>query len=172
MALTDFPNLAKVLEDFAIEVRNEYQDELIRGNKIASGELLNTAEYEVTANGTHIIVALELQDYWKYVEEGVRGDRNPASPYANPGWKAYPFIREWIQIKPVIPRPMANGKLPSLNTLSYLITRGIVQHGTQPTHALNKAAVTIWQRFDAAIEQALTDDLAQMTEYELVRYFK
>lgn len=41
MDLLRFNALEKVLYDYAVEVRNLYQDNLIQSDRIASGDLLN-----------------------------------------------------------------------------------------------------------------------------------
>ena len=95
-----------------------------------SGKLLNSIEYQVTQGENEYVVSLSLEEYWKYLEYGVSGKDNTSSPFKNPGWGAYPHILNWINVKPVLPRPDKNGKLPSQKSLA--ITRSIVQNGTQP----------------------------------------
>ena len=46
--LIDLPHVQAVMEEMAIAIRNEYQDNLIRNDRIASGDLLNNIEYEIT----------------------------------------------------------------------------------------------------------------------------
>ena len=161
MELVNLDNLAAVLDEFAVEVRNLYQDKLILHDRIASGDLLNSVECNVEYDGHTYSVTLTLQDYWKYVEEGVRGKKNPRSPYNNPGWKAYPFIYKWIEVKPVIPRPY-NGKLPSQKSLAYLITRSIKENGTQGSHDLRDTKEAVLARYRSKIAEALGHD---MTDY-------
>ena len=68
--------------------------------------------------GTYKIYLI-LQDYWKYVEYG----RKPGT-FPNVG-----KIQEWIKIKPVIPRPLTNGIVPTEKQLSFLIGRSIKEKG-------------------------------------------
>ena len=158
--LIDFTALSAVLEELAVEVRNTYQDKLILHDRIASGDLLNSVECEVVVDDSGYAVTLRLEDYWKYVEEGVQGDRNPNSPYKNPGWKAFPHIMNWIDVKPVIPRPLDNGKLPTQKQLAYLITRSIKEHGTQGSHDLAEAKGEIIPKYRERIAAALGRDMA------------
>lgn len=123
----EFPNLMAVLQEYGAALRNLYQDKLILADKIATGELLNNVNYEVTVEGTVYKVSLDLLPYWKDIEGGIK----PAGEYENPGWKALLPIRQWITAKPVLPRPQ-DGRLPSPDTLAFLITRKIVNEGIEP----------------------------------------
>lgn len=148
MELINLDNVASVLEEYGNEVRNEYQDNLVRHNRIASGDLLNSVEYQVVVDGTAYEVQLRLQDYWKYVEYDTK-----------PHWPPVGKILEWINVKPVIPRPMENGKLPTQEQLAYLIGRKISQKGTQGSHDLDDAIKTINERYRDKLVIALHRDM-------------
>lgn len=158
MELMNFDNIAQTLEEFAQEVRNTYQDKLIEGDRIASGKLLNSVEYTVTKGDMEYVVSLTLEKYWKYLEYGVQGKENPTSPYKNPGWGAYYFILDWIKVKPVIPRPDKNGKIPSQKTLAGMITHAIVKNGTQPGGELKDAIDEVNARYREKLVIALRKD--------------
>ena len=155
MELLNFDNVMATLEQYAQDVRNLYQDKLIRSDRIASGQLLNSVEYRVVDNGLEYEVKLTLEDYWKYVEEGVM----PEGKYNNPGWKAYPFIRDWISVKPVIPRPNDKGKIPTPKQLAFLITRKIKEKGTEGSHDLQESIEEINERYKEKIVYSLHQDL-------------
>ena len=118
MQLVDLEHLQQVLQEFAVEVRNLYQDNLITHDHIASGDLLNSVECRVETEDRAFLVQLTLEDYWKYVEDGLA----PAGKYPNPGWKAFPHILNWVTVKPVIPK-RDNGRIPTPKSLAFLITR-------------------------------------------------
>ena len=158
MELLNFDNLMATLEEYAQEVRNLYQDKLIEGDRISSGKLLNSIEYQVTQGENEYVVSLSLEEYWKYLEYGVSGADNTSSPFKNPGWGAYPHILNWINIKPVLPRPDKNGKLPSQKSLAYLITRSIVQNGTQPGGELKDTLDEVNARYKDKIIIAIRKD--------------
>lgn len=158
--LMSFPNLEKVLEDFAERARDQYKGLLVNKDMIASGDLYNSVECLVDQNGTTYEVKLELEHYWKFIEEGIR----PAGKYKNAGWKIYPFILEWIKIKPVLPRPMANGKLPSEKSLAYLITRSIKEHGIKPKPILQESTLDALRIFETQIRDALAEDCGMILQ--------
>lgn len=158
MELLNFDNLMATLEEYAQEVRNLYQDKLIEGDRISSGKLLNSIEYQVTQGENEYVVSLSLEEYWKYLEYGVSGADNTSSPFGNPGWKAYPHILEWIKVKPVLPRPDRNGKLPSQKSLAYLITRSIVHNGIQPGGELKDTLEEVNARYKDKLVIAIRKD--------------
>lgn len=157
MELLNFDNIAQVLEEYAQDVRNTYQDKLIEGERIASGKLLNSVEYTVTQGENEWVVSLTLEHYWKYLEYGVQGAKNATSPFGNPGWGAYPHILEWIKVKPVLPRPN-KGKIPSQKSLAYLITRSIVKNGTKPGGELQDALDEVNAKYKDKLVIALRKD--------------
>lgn len=156
--LIAFPTLEKVLVDFAERAKNQYQALLADRDKVASGKLYNSITCHVQRDEAIFEVSLELEEYWKYIEEGIA----PAGKYKNPGWKAYPFILNWIKIKPVIPKPMANGKLPSEKSLAFLITRSIKDKGIKPVPLLDEAVTDVLDVFKSDIINAFAADCGAM----------
>ena len=159
MELINLDNVQAVLEEYGNEVRNLYQDKLILGDHISTGDLLNNVEFQVDKGEDGVWeVSLTLNHYWKYLERGVRGAYNQTSPYANPGWKAYPHILNWVKVKPVIPRPRADGSLPTPQQLAYLITRQIVANGTKPREHLAESIAEINEKYKDKLIYALRED--------------
>ena len=148
MELINLNNVMETLEQYAQEVRNKYQDNLIQDDKIASGNLLNSVEYQVVQNGMVYEVQLRLQDYWKYVEYGTK----PHFPPVNK-------ILEWIRVKPVIPRPNDKGDIPTPQQLAFLIARGISKHGTGGSEALEEALLDINAKYKDKLVIALHQDM-------------
>lgn len=146
--LISFDNLRQVLEEYGQAVRNGYQDALIRSNRIAGGELLNSVEFVVNQGERSFSVVLTLMDYWKYVEEGTR-----------PHWPPSSAILKWIEAKPVLPRPDKNGKLPTPKQLAYLISRKIAKDGTKGSHDLQKTLDSLNAEYVQRISEAFAKDV-------------
>lgn len=147
--LIDLPHVQAVMEEMAIAIRNEYQDNLIRNDRIASGDLLNNIEYEVTRGDFTYTIYVKMKDYWYYVENGRKAGKMP--PIDN--------ILNWIRVKPVLPRPNAKGKLPTPQQLAFLIARKIGKEGTEGTQDLRKATDTIWDTFEDRLYEAIDEDV-------------
>ena len=127
-----FENLQKVLDDFIEDFSNEYKSLLIRDDKKASGNLVDSIKpLTIEFNSNKMTGSISLAKYWKYVEYGRRA-----------GGKFPPLkkIEKWIEIKPVLPRPI-NGIKPTQKQLAYLIGRKIardgIKAGKQYMEALN-----------------------------------
>ena len=147
--LISFDNLEAVLNEYGMEVRNQYQLNLIHSDRIASGELLNSCEFDVKLNDKTYQVRLELADYWKYVEYG----RNPGKfPPTNK-------ILEWIMVKPVLPRPDNNLKDITPKQLAFLIGRKIANEGYEGSKDLENANDSLIRKYEPKIVAALAEDL-------------
>ena len=147
--LIDLPHVQAVMEEMAIAIRNEYQDNLIRNDRIASGDLLNNIEYEVTRGDFTYTIYVKMKDYWYYVENGRKAGK----------WPPIDNILNWIRVKPVLPRPNAEGKLPTPQQLAFLIARKIGEEGTEGTQDLRKATDTIWDTFEDRLYEAIDEDV-------------
>ena len=147
--LIKFDNLRKVLEDLGKFLVEEYRDNLILNNKNASDELYNSVRYIIDGKTKgRFEVNLELMDYWKYIENGRKAGKMPPI-------KA---IEKWIEVKPVLPRPMANGKLPTTKQLAYLISRKIGLEGIKPQPLLQQSVDNVMDVMMEYIEDAIAKD--------------
>lgn len=147
--LIDLPHVQAVMEEMAIAIRNEYQDNLIRNDRIASGDLLNNIEYEITRGDFTYTIYVKMKDYWYFVENGRKAGK----------WPPIDNILRWITVKPVLPRPNAEGKLPTPQQLAFLIARKIGEEGTEGTQDLRKATDTIWDTFEDRLYEAIDEDV-------------
>ena len=114
------------IKSICSDLLERYKDTLHSEGKTASGELEKSAKYKIEFNGRYFEVIFQLQDYWKYVENGTR-----------PHFPPIDAIERWIIVKRIIPRAIKN-KIPSTRQLAYLIGREISINGTKPTKILQK----------------------------------
>lgn len=145
----DFKNTISVLNDFGKFLVEEYKDKLILNNVNASDTLYNSVTYMVKNGNSVFEVQLSLEDYWKYVENG----RKPGK------WPPISAIEKWIEIKPVLPRPMANGQLPTNKQLAFLIARKIGLEGIAPRPLLQQSIEEVWDIMREYLEEALAKDV-------------
>lgn len=149
MHLIKWENLQRVLEDYGRNLVENYQRALADNNIDASGDLSRTATYIVNDDRGSFTISLELNHYWKYVENGRRAGKMP--PIS--------AIENWIEIKPVLPRPMANGKLPTIHQLAFLIARKIGEVGIAPRPVLQESIDSNNKVFMRLIEEAIAEDV-------------
>ena len=91
----------------------------------ASGNLVDSANVTVDYDGRYFNIYFEIQDYWKYVENGTQPHFPPVSA-----------IEEGSRVKQLVPQAI-NGRVPSTKGLAYMIARKISREGTQGNQALN-----------------------------------
>lgn len=118
----DLTDIQQLLQQFIQAVR----EDLAQQNINASSKLSKSLKSVVKQKGKWIEISISLEDYWKYIEYGTR-----------PHFPPIQAIRKWIDVKPVLPRPM-KGKLPTRDQLAFLIARKISRVGTRPKPFLNK----------------------------------
>ena len=146
--LNGFPKVAEVLERYGAEFIELYKSNLVASGRPASGKLAESLSYHVDLGTNVYAVDISLLEYWKYIENGTRPHFPPISA-----------IREWIRVKPVIPRPFANGKLPTESQLAFLIARKISRVGTEGTNDFERASKEIFDRMLMSLAEAVTEDL-------------
>ena len=153
-----FENLTSVLNDFGKFLVEEYKDNLILEDVNASDNLYNSVTYMVERNDKTFEVKLSLADYWAFVEKGRR---------AGSKFPPVSAIERWIEVKPVLPRPMSNGKLPTNKQLAYLISRKIAIEGISPKPLLQRSVDNVWGVFEEFIAEAFAKDLQKEINIEL-----
>lgn len=152
--LLQLDNLYDILVELGENVRRGYVNKLVKnGHPTQENTLASTVTSEVIVKGTTYEVVLNLQDYWKYVEEGTR-----------PHWPPISAIAHWIQIKPVIPRPDEKGRIPSQQSLAFLISRKIAKKGTTGTHDLKETTDALLGYYEDLIKEALERDVFDYIE--------
>lgn len=164
----DFPHLLKCLETYAIEARNKYQDKLIENDRFASGRLLNSVEYITEINGNTYEIYLKLEDYWKFVEEGVNGtEHSQGSPFSFKSDRInVSAVLDWIRVKPILPKPR-DGRLPTPLSLAFALATTIAREGLEGSHDLEETLEEMNLRYERKIAEALDEDLAYMVDAEL-----
>lgn len=145
-----FDTLNTLLSKFINDFMNTYKAFLIRDNKKASGNLIDSIrEYAIVYEGDNITAEISLASYWKYVEYGRKPGRFP--PIQN--------IYSWIDKKPVMPRPIKGLKAPSRKQLAYLVARKIAREGIKPGNQMQEAMNVVWERWKDKISAAIDEDI-------------
>lgn len=144
----EFTNVVQFLNDFGKELADKYKRNLVNDDAIDTSKLLNSIKYIFNNNNTSFEISMEMAEYWKYVESGRKSGKFP--PIS--------AIREWVKVKPVIPRPY-NGKLPTENQLAFLIARSISNKGIRPRPIFNDSLDDVMRDFENGLEDAFTKDV-------------
>lgn len=140
--------LRAVLERYGQRLTELYRANMQQSGRPASGALADSLRTEVVVGERAIAVDLSLLDYWKYIEHGTK-----------PHWAPIAPLKEWVTVKPLLPRPNAKGKLPTPTQLAYMVRWKIHEKGTEGTDDLSRALQQTWEEFAQAVADAVTEDV-------------
>lgn len=145
-------NLYRVLNEYADYWIRTAQDIIQQNGNIASGKLNETMgkERKVSFKDDYLSVEINLEPYWKYLDEGTMPHFPPPDA-----------IKKWIEVKPVIPHPDKNGKVPTVDQLSFLIGRKIAREGTEAHPFFYEATEEAWKYFEESVALAIQEDIAE-----------
>ena len=156
----NLPHLRETLEAYAQALLAAYRENLLPRN--AGGDLITTATARVEQpDGSTWLVVFNLQEYWKYVEEGTR-----------PHWPPPGALIPWIRVKPILPTPDSRGRLPTEKQLDFLIRRKIAREGTTGSHDLERAEEQLRAEWLPKIQRALIQDFADETKVYVLEQFR
>lgn len=162
----ELSNLTSILNEYGDKVKQTYKSELTTTGHDASTALNQSVQFRVDFKDSGAMksfqVTLSMEDYWKYLEYGTNGTQVINNPEHRKREKFPPMnkIRDWIQVKPVIPYPDKNGRLPTLNQLTYLISRKIYIEGTPRTELLKKSVEQVNSEYLPKIREAFRKDFS------------
>ena len=142
--------LTEVLNEFADAFIQNARNNLDANQSNASYNLYNSFEKVIEVGEDYFKVSISLADYWQYVENG----RGPGK------FPPVDKIKEWIEVKPINPTPLSNGKTPSVEQLSFLISRKIANEGTEGKPFFEPAKEQTIREFEDKINQAIDEDVS------------
>ena len=142
--------LTEVLNEFADAFIQNARNNLEANQSNASYNLYNSFEKVIEVGEDYFKVSISLADYWQYLEKG----RGPGK------FPPVDKIKEWIEVKPVNPTPLSNGKTPSVEQLSFLISRKIANEGTEGKPFFEPAKEQTIREFEDKINQAIEEDVS------------
>ena len=142
------------LNQYRETIENEYKEKLTEEGRKATGTLINSISTTIKQGASEYTVTMYVADYFKYIEEGRKAGKFPPQE----------AILKWIRVKPILPRPDNNGKLPTEKQLAFLISRAIAQNGTiknkgyQGDKSLEKTTQEVNAHFIPLLKEALQRD--------------
>ena len=136
--IINWTNTYAVLREYAEELRKNYQDQIIQGGHVKTGNLLNHITYTFNTGATSVELVFHLEDYWKYLEFGTY-DRKDGQ------------VGEFINIvaTPVIPARTMEVSIPTMGGLK----------GITPMHMLGNATFDTEMTIEDKLDQAIAKDL-------------
>ena len=172
-----FINTIQAMQKLGSKVVKEGRSILKKKKKTTSqNTLYNDYDYLVTASKNSVTLEFEFggaEDYWAFVDEGVRGAggykgkgkmRGQGSPFKFSN-KMPPrgVIDRWIVSKP-LKAARKDGKFIKRKSLAFLIQRAIYQRGLTRTQFFSKPFTQQLKKQTDAIVEAYGEDLEKQLE--------
>ena len=169
----EFKNTIQSLQKLGGNVVREGRGILKRKKKTTSpNTLFNDFDYLVTASKDSVTLEFEFggaEDYWQFVDEGVRGAggfkgsgraRGQNSPFKY-STKMPPrrFIDKWIVSKPLKAARDKSGRFIARKSLAFLIQRSIFQRGLERTQFFTKPLTQQLKKQTDNIVKSFADDM-------------
>ena len=180
----EFKNTIQAMQKFGGNVVKEGRGILAKKKK-ANGTLYNDFDYLVTATKNEVTLEFEFggaEDYWAFVDEGVRGAggfkgsgrmRGGKSPFRfgsgkyRGKWPEFTSaIQKWIKKKGIKGRGK-KGRFITNNSLGFLIQRAIYQRGLTRTQFFSKPFTQQLNKQTEKITEAFADDLMLSLDKQL-----
>ena len=175
-----FKNTIQSLQKLGNNVVKEGRGILKKKKKTTSGNTLyNDFDYLVTADKSSVTLEFEFggaDDYWAFVDEGVRGAggykgsgkmRGQGSPFKfSTKMPPRSAIDRWIVRKP-LKAARKDGRFIPRKSLAFLIQRAIYQRGLTRTQFFSKPFTQQLNKQTENITKAFADDLELALEQTL-----
>ena len=132
----------EALNKFAKRVIQQSRTNLTKGNKNVDKTLYNSLGYELQTGKQSFSLAMLMEDYGAFVDQGVKGSvsaaKAPNSPFkfgSGTGRKGglTDGIKSWVQKRRFQFRNRETGKFYSYEQTAKLITRSIYLNGIKPS---------------------------------------
>lgn len=143
-----FENLKKELESFGDEYIKELTIQLIQLDKVATGSLLRSLDYEIIEKVEgQFEVIIKALDYLKFVDEGRRpGKQPPLKP-----------ILSWVKTRNIrFKNKNGQGFLKNEQT-AFIIRRSIGQKGIKKTDVLKKTLGNVLNLKNKILKSGMID---------------
>jgi hypothetical protein len=135
------------LNKWALQVITLAKANLLKRNKIASGELYDSVSYEITPEGD---VLFYYDDAGDFVESG----RKPNSKFP-----PTPVIKKWIKVKNLDQWRNQKGRFISRDAQTFLISRAIAKNGIKAFPFFTDPFQEAMTTYEAIMEEALVLDV-------------
>jgi hypothetical protein len=141
-------NLKKQLEALGREYVAELTKQLISADKVATGQLISSLDYEVLDTVNGLFLSIISEDYLINVDKGRRPGKRPPQ-------KA---IQKWIEARNI------KFKKQTPNQTAFIIARSIGKKGIKPTNVLKKTQDAIFNNIQSLVSKGIQLDINEYLE--------
>lgn len=154
--------LYDTLQRYAETIINNYKDKLKAEGHVATGNLIDSLDWEIRNEDDDIVVYLNIEQYAGALEYG----RKPTSNGNDGGPTLHDKIVEWLRVKGI--QPENERSLPTeqaFESMAWAITTKIHKEGTAlyktgGGHYLEDTIREVWDQFEQQIYDAIDEDVS------------
>jgi hypothetical protein len=136
-------NLKAQLEALGREYVSELTRQLLSEDKVATGQLINSLDYEVLDTVNGLVLKILADDYLTFVDKGRRPGKRPPQK----------VIQKWVEN-----RGIKIQKQTSSQT-AFIIARSIGKKGIKPTNVLKKTQESIFNNIQTLVSKGIQLDV-------------
>jgi hypothetical protein len=169
-----YDNTIDALNLFGTRVVADAKANLVREQKVSSGELLNSVKSTGVVFGPNsLTLNISMADYGSFIDQGVSGVKvKYDTPFAYTTKMPPPSaLDKWIVKKGIAPRT-AKGEFLSRKSVQFAIARSIFFNGIKPTHFLTDAVKKNMVLIPQQIKEAFALDLNSTVNLIIKSNFK
>lgn len=166
----------KTFEEFGNYVIEKAKSNLKKDGKNASGKLIDSLDFEFKQNKNSIEFDFYAEDYWKFVDKGVKGKTSsakaPNSPYqfgSGTGKKGglTSAIDKWVIRKGLTNTRNEKGQFINRKQMVSMISRAIYNRGLKTTEFFSKPFDEGFKKLPDEILESYGQDLNKFLIKEL-----
>jgi hypothetical protein len=139
----EFRNLKAQLEALGREYVAELARQLVSDDKVATGNLINSLDYEVLQVANGLILQILADDYLTFVDKGRKPGKRPPQ-------KA---IQKWVENRGIIIKGQSSKQT------GFLIARSIGKKGIKPTNVIKKTQQALFNNIQTLISKGIQLDI-------------
>lgn len=159
MAKTQYDNLKVAMEKYGEELIIELAAQLRTADKVATGNLVRSLDYDLIEALNTIVVNIKAENYLTYVDGGRRRGKKAPPQEA---------ILKWVNVKPLPRWRDKKGRFISKKSQAFLIARSISKKGIKPTNVISKSIRKVQKIQAKLIAEASAADIRELVKNVLV----
>jgi len=147
--------LRKAMEQYGEALVLEIVNQLKDADKIATGKLAKSVDYELIETLDKISVGIKALDYFENVDSGRRKGAKPPPTGA---------IVKWMKTRGIKGRNRKTGRFQTQQQTAFAIARGISKNGIKPTYVVKKSLKKLKGLQAKLLTEAAVEDMTKMIQ--------
>lgn len=161
-------SVKETLELFGKRVEQQSKSNLTRRDKRATDKLYESVSFDLEVHKNSFRMAFKLEDYWEFVDKGVKGAlsdaKAPNSPFSYkdkmPPTKVFD---RWIIKRGFAPRK--NGKFQSRESLKFAIATNVFKFGIKTTNFFSRPFENEFKKLPTEVVEAYGLELESFLQF-------